>query len=397
MKHIAGRVAASERQRLDVHRNPTLDSWQLAPDNRWVFRHTEELLPSAAVSRARRSPQAGGSQSVIGVAAERLGTVPDLVSRLEASCTDALLIERGGGVIAEWYAEGFGPERTHLLMSVSKSLCGLVVGTLIDEGVIEPERIAADYVAELAGSALGDATVQQLLDMTAALDYSEEYTDPSSEVQAHDRSAGWRTARTGDPADTFAFLATLTRSRAHGECFQYSSAVTDALGWVIEAATGKRYADVLSERLWSKLGADHDARVTVDRGGCAIANGGVTCTARDLARVGRLMLAGGELNGERIVSEGWVAQTLAGGNRDHASSAAVREVFPNVSYRNQWWSSGNERGNVYGVGIHGQYLWLDPQTDTVIVKLSTLPDPVRVADTRAAVNLFEDFLEALEE
>jgi len=387
------------RARLGIAANPTLDSWQEAPDNRWVFRHVEELLPSAAVLSspvgARRASQGLGS----------LAAVPALSDRLEALCTDALLVERGGRVIGEWYADGFGPHRTHLLMSVSKSLCGILVGALLDEGLLDPQTEAARYVPRLAGSAYGDATIQQLLDMVAAADYSEDYTDPASEVQAHDRAANWRTPRPGDPVDTFAFIAGLTRSREHGERFQYCSAVTDTLGWIVEAVTGNRYADELSDRLWSKLGADHDARVSVDRGGCALANGGVSCTARDLARVGRLMLNGGTAAGDpaagiegagaqRIVSEAWVRQTLDGGDPALAAASANRAVFPGLSYRNQWWSTGNERGNVYAVGIHGQYVWLDPLTDTVIVKFSTLPDPVRTVDLQAHVELFSDVLAA---
>lgn len=381
-------VVSAARARLGIAETPTLDSWQSGPDNRWVFRHVEELLPSAAVASTpvdeRRAPLGLGP----------LAGVADLEQRLEALCTDALLVERGGRVLGEWYADGFGPERTHLLMSVSKSLCGIVIGSLIDEGRIDPDAAAGRYVPELAGSAYADATVQQLLDMVAAADYSEDYTDPRSEVQAHDRAARWREPLPGDPPDTFSFIAGLTRSGEHGERFQYCSAVTDTLGWIIESVTGRRYADELSNRLWSKLGADRDARISVDRGGCALANGGVSCTIRDLARVGRLMLDGGAVGGTRVVSERWVRQTLAGGDPALAAASVNRTVFPNLSYRNQWWSTGNERGSIYAIGIHGQYIWLDPLSDTVIVKFSTLPDPVGVGALRSHAELFADVLAA---
>lgn len=379
-------VTANARARVGVHAHPTLDSWQSGPDNRWVFRHIEELLPSAAVSRqpATRTSIDPGV----------LRDVPAFAARLDELYTDAILVERGGRIVGEWYAEGFGPDRTHLLMSVSKSLCGIVVGALVDDGLIDTSATAARYVPALAGSAYGDATVQQLMDMVAAADYSEDYTDPAAEVQAHDRAARWRTPRDGDADDTFAFLARLTRSRDHGLRFQYCSAVTDTLGWIIEAVTGQRYADVLSERLWSRLGAEHDARVSVDRAGCALANGGVSCTLRDLARVGRLMLGGGEIDGRRIVSAEWVRQTLAGGDPALAADSPNRAVFPEMSYRNQWWATGNERGNVYAIGIHGQYLWLDPLTDTLVAKFSTQPAPVGTASLRAHAELFADVVAA---
>lgn len=379
-------VTQKQRAQLQVQGNPTLDSWQSAPDNRWVFRQIEELLPSAAISAV---PVSSRVQSA-GLGA--FSAIPNLEKQLEDTYTDALLIERRGEVLGEWYANGFGPSRTHLLMSVSKSLCGIVVGTLIDDGLLDPEQLAGAYVPALVGSAYGDATIQQLLDMVAAADYSEDYTNPASEVQAHDRAARWRSPREGDPADTFTFLTGLTRSGEHGARFQYCSAVTDALGWIVEAVTERRYAEEVSDRLWSRIGVENDARISVDRGGCAIANGGISCTARDLARVGRLMLDAGVAKGQEVVSSQWVAQTMAGGDPELALASPNRAVFPGLSYRNQWWSTGNERGNVYAVGIHGQYIWLDPISDTVIVKFSTLPEPVTTAHLATHAELFGELV-----
>lgn len=383
-------VTAKQRELLGVTKPPTLDSWQQGADVRWVFRHIDEMLPSAPVSqvvKARRSASIG-----LGV----LDGVERLEERLLESQGDALVVEQGGRIVAEWYADGVHPDDTHLLMSVSKSLCAIVVGTLIDDGLVDPEARAEQYVPALAGSAYADATVQELLDMTAAANFSEDYTDPHSEVQAHDRAAAWRTPREGDAPDVYAFITELTRDREHGVEFQYCSAVTDTLGWIIEAVTGNRYADELSDRLWSRIGATHPARVSVDRAGNALANGGISSTARDLARVGRLMLGGGAIDGERVVSSAWVAQTLAGGDPAKALAASKREVFPGLSYRNQWWSTGDARGSVYGVGIHGQYLWLDPVSDTVIVRFSSLPRPVSLDDTRHNAALCADIIAALE-
>lgn len=358
---------------------PHLDSWQEAPQNRWAFAHLGELLPSATISR--RSPAAPLAAHV------RLEALtpqmPDLQARLEQTYTDAFLVLRGTEVLAEYYAPGFAADDLHLLMSVSKSLCGTVVGALVDEGRIDPAQPVTAYVPELAGSVydgpLGDpsaprVTVQQVLDMEIAIDYSEDYVDPASEVQTHDRSAGWRSRREGDPADTYEFLTTLRGNGATGE-FQYCSANTDVLAWVIERVTGLRYAEALSVHLWSKLGADRDATITVDSAGFGFANGGVSCTARDLARVGRMMLDGGVAPGGRVVSEAWVRSVMSGGSREAMTDPGFTGAFPEGSYTRQWWCTGNERGNVSGIGIHGQNLWLDPQTDSVIVKLSTWPDP----------------------
>lgn len=88
--------------------------------------------------------------------------------------------------------------------------------------------------------------------MLISIDYSEDYVDPASEVQTRDRTAGWRERRPGDPADTREFLTTL-RGRGPEGVFRYCSADTDVLAWIIERVTGRRYVDMLSERLWAKL------------------------------------------------------------------------------------------------------------------------------------------------
>ena len=351
---------------------PTLDNWQEGPHNRWTFAHLGEIVPTATITRRFPAAPAG--------ATERLDTLgmPRFGQRLEESCTDAFLVLHRNQVIAEYYRPGFTPDDLHLVMSVSKSMCGLVVGALVNSGEIDPSALVVDYVPELSGSAYDGPTIQNVLDMAVAVDYHEDYLDPASEVQTHDRSAGWRTRRQGDPTDTYAFLTTLSGPGSGTELtarFQYCSANTDVLAWVIERVTGLRYSDALSKYLWSKIGADRDATITVDPAGFGFANGGISCTARDLARVGQLMLDDGKGPGGRVVSPEWVRAILAGGDQAAMEDSSFTSVHPGGSYTRQWWCTGNERGNVTGIGIHGQYLWLDPLSDSVIVKLSTWPEP----------------------
>lgn len=349
---------------------PSLDTWQEAPHNRWAFAHLGELIPTASVMRHFRADTASATNRISALESK----IPGLKNRLEATYTDAFLVLHHNKVIADYYRPGFEPNDRHLVMSVSKSLCGLVIGTLVNEGKIRPEARLVEYLPELAGSVYDGPTVQHALDMTIRLDYSEDYLNSASEVQAHDRSAGWRAHRDGDPEDTYAFLTTLTGSGEVNE-FQYCSANTDVLAWIIERVTNLRYCDALSKYLWSKLDADRDATITVDSAGFGYANGGVSCTARDLARVGQLILNDGEGPGGRVVAEEWVSSILAGGDQQAMTDPSFTKIYPHGSYTGQWWCTGNERGSVSGIGIHGQYLWIDPSASAVIVKLSTWPEP----------------------
>lgn len=372
------------------HGEPTLETWQDAPHNRWAFAHVAEFVPTAPIPR-RTAEQS--ERAVVGL--DALRSLPSLAERLEQSYTDALVVVRDGDIVAEHYRDGSQPDGVHLLMSVSKSICGLTVGTLVDEGILDPAQRVDRYVPALAGSAYGDATVQQVLDMTVDVDYDEDYRNPASEVQAQDRVAGWRPRLAGDPADTYAFLASLRGGGRHGERFKYCSAGTDVLAWVVENLTGLRYPEAVSRRLWSRLGCEHDAQITVDAGGFGFANGGISCTARDLTRIGRLMLDGGVVDGRRVVSAEWVRRTIQGGDTDVARGTVFQRVHPGGAYSNQWWITGSTRGDFYAVGIHGQFVWVDPATRTVVVKFSSWPEPVTEEWSRLHARLFRDICDAI--
>jgi CubicO group peptidase (beta-lactamase class C family) len=262
----------------------------------------------------------------------------------------------------------------HTLMSVSKSLCGLLIGRLIGQGLMAEDARIGEMVPRLKDSAFGEATIRQALDMQVSVVYDETYHDPAAQVAQQDRVAGWRPRNSDDPADTYEFLTGLQAAGRHGQRLQYCSATTDALAWAVESVTGSRYHEVLSSELWSRMAPEADAVITVDQGGFSFANGGIACTARDLAQVGQLMLDRGAVGGRQVVPESWVDSTLAGGNKAAAAGSAFQAVHPGGSYLNQWWVTGDVQGAVYGAGIHGQYLWVDPSARVVIAKFAAQPE-----------------------
>ncbi|MHC6178224.1 serine hydrolase domain-containing protein [Glutamicibacter endophyticus] len=369
--------------------NRLLENWQEAGHNRWAFSHMEEVTTHARISTA---PVPAQATLRLGALAEQL---PDLVARLEESYTDSLVILQRGELVAEYYRAGVGEYQPHLLMSVSKSLCALVAGALELEQKLEIDAPVVHYVPELADSVYGEATVRQVLDMLVTVDYDETYVDPNSEVQRHDRSAGWRPQQPGDPSNTSEFLTSLRGAGNYGQRFQYCSASTDVLAWVIERASAMRYAEALGVYLWQKLGAERDATITVDNAGFGFANGGISCTARDLAKVGQLMLSGGQAPGGRVVSEAWVAEVFAGGNPEAMKGEGFTEQFPRGSYTRQWWCTGTERGIISGIGIHGQNLWIDPSQELVIVKFSSWPEPDTAHWHRLQTQLLLELTEAV--
>lgn len=375
---------------------PTLENWQDEPFSSWGFTHASELVPTASIHRERQPSIQGDSSKLDDICVPFDGGEVSLDDFLMRSMTDALVVRLGNRVVYETYRGFMTPHTPHLLMSISKSFCGLIVGQLVTEGVLSLDTSAANYVDELTGSAFGEATLQQILDMSVSVVYSENYHDQGSHVQTQDRLAGWRLRIPGDPQNTFQFLAGLKASGAHGQRFQYCSAATDVLAWVIERVTGLRYANVLSERLWKPLAPEEDAQITVDREGFAFANGGISTTARDLTLLGRLMIDAGAVAKRQVVPAAWINETMNGGRPMLSRGTSFQRVHPDGSYHNQWWITGDDHGSIYAAGIYGQFLWVDPVADVVIAKFSSMPVATTEDWSRAHAEAFRSICRAYE-
>jgi len=207
--------------------------------------------------------------------------------------------------------------------------------------------------------------------------FDEAYLNQDGDYARYRRATLWNPAVEGRAAETlFAFLMTLKKdAHPHGGAHFYASPNSDLLGILVERASGERYADLMSRRLWKPLGARNHASVTVDAAGSARAAGGISMTARDLARIGEMLRLGGQVQGHQIVPKAWFTDMLTQG--DHQSWVDGDPNFlPNGRYRSQWYQSGEADGAFCAIGIHGQWLYVDPSTETVIVKLSSQPNPL---------------------
>jgi CubicO group peptidase (beta-lactamase class C family) len=206
-----------------------------------------------------------------------------------------------------------------------------------------------------------------------SIDIEETYLDPDSAYGRYRKATLWNPG--GGSESLLTFLMTLPRLPGpHGEVFRYRSPNSDLLGIVVERATGERLPDLMREKLWPPLGAKSAAFVPVDMEGAARAAGGKAMAPRDLARVGEMMRQGGVADGRRIVPETWVRDTISAGSAEAWRRGAMAFLFPQGRYRNKWYQTGD--GAFCGIGIHGQWLYVDPKSEVVIAKLSSQPEPV---------------------
>ncbi|MGA2831367.1 MAG: serine hydrolase, partial [Streptosporangiaceae bacterium] len=372
----------------------TLANWQEPPFNRWSFSHMRELVPTQRIPRGSGpvTPLPASPLPLGEIALHRVdGARASVDEVLEDTYTDATVVVHGGRVVLERYAGETAPGTPHLLMSISKSVVGCVVGNLVERGLLSPAHLVTDHVPELGPSGYRGASLRDILDMRSGVEFSEDYTDLDAEVRVIEQAMGWRPASDRRvPSSMYAYLTTLGGTGEHGGVFDYRSCETDVLGWVCERATSTRMADLISELVWSPIGAERDAEITCDRAGTAIHDGGMCATARDLARFGVMLLAGGEVAGRRVVPATWLRESwTADPDILEAFARSVSGPYlPGGWYRNKFWFVPREQHVVLlCLGIYGQMLYVNPGTGTVAAKLSSWPDaqsPAMLQDTLRA-------------
>jgi len=364
-----------------VPRLPRAD-WDRAPHNRWAFQHVREILPTAEVWRGegpasplQRRPADLDSMSFISPDGMPM-TVADW---LADSFTDGFIVVHCGLIVYERYFNGMHERSLHLSQSVAKSLTGTLAGILAGEGVIDVDAPLTDYLPDLARTAYAGAALRHVLDMTSGVRFNEEYTDLNSDIAATDVASGWKPPQPGRayPGSMWEHVMGLSvKEREHGGLFVYRSIETDVLAFALEAATGKRFVDLVGERLWSRLGAEESACFTVDATGFGLADGGFNATLRDYARFGLLHLNGGMANGRQVLPAAWIADTQRG--NPALFGPPYTEMLPHGAYRNCFWIE-DARGRAYlARGVFGQMIYIDPDHQMVAVKLSSWPEFVSV-------------------
>lgn len=365
-------------------RDVNLSNWRVAPYSSWAFQNVSEIVPSAVIAgnHLPESPPLvlGRFASLMVKGAD--GADLHLPAFLAASHTDSFVVMRDSAIIAEWYAPTCDPWKPHLIFSVSKSITGILAGILIGKRLITETDLILKYLPETLGSAYGDATLRNLLDMEVALDFDENYLDKTGGFDRYRRATGWNPDDATQPStDLKTFLCTIKKSNAdHGITHAYRSPNTDMVGLVLERAAGKRIPQLISELIWKPMGAHGDAFVTVDKIGTSRTAGGISVTPRDLARFGDVV----RLGGKGIVAKSWIDDLWIGGSREAWRIGDQADHFLQGSYRSFWYETG--MGELAAIGIHGQWIWIDPKTNTVIIKQSsaTLPTDPQMDDAIVA-------------
>lgn len=368
----------------------TMKNYRDYPFSGWTFQNMGAPLNIVMVPRGgdiaelnQPSNQALGKKIFI----DKTGAEMTLEDLFKVHFARGMILIQDDKVLYEKYFDGFGPHKQHIWFSMSKSLASAALGILVEQGKIDVKKSPAHYIPELKNSGFERVTIQNLLDMATSIDFKETYTDMTSDFAlkyAVAMNMGWLPgARDAQPESTeiygvHDFLSKYIKPNKElepGTDFDYNSSNADVIGWLISRVSGQPYEQFISEKIWSKLGMEHDAYFTVDRAFMPVVTGGMNSTLRDAARFALMIKNEGKVNNKQLIPSAWINSAL---NIDEKlkSHMTTNPKYGEESweaYHNMWWILDSEKGEFCATGIHGQVIYINRSKNTVMVWFSNQP------------------------
>jgi CubicO group peptidase (beta-lactamase class C family) len=371
----------------------TLMNWSEQPYNHWSFRNVG-IQPSVMVPRAGKivilpeKPTPG----IPNIKFNYEGRSYSVEDAMIADSTDGYIVVQDGKILYEKYFGNFDQHDHHLWASSTKSLTGLSLGILASQGKIKMTHKVEAYIPELKGTYVGQRTVREILNMTSALDYSEDYENftPGAVSTEYFRRLGFipgfdlmaiDPTKDDTPRGILQFIPLFEGNPelSPNVKYEYHSPNVDVAGWIISRVSGKPLNSFVAENVWMKLGAEHDAFYFTDVAFNPVATGGFNTTLRDFARVGLAVLNNGQFNGKEIFPASWIEDTfsLTDAERQHMARSIYKDKDGSVydewleGYKNFLWIHDAEKGIATFRGVFGQHLYINRSKNLVIATFAS--------------------------
>jgi CubicO group peptidase (beta-lactamase class C family) len=335
-----------------------------------TFRHIDRLFPTRVIAH-------GDHVLALPAAAHPLTQVKfmsrgkhwDLFDYLAVNRVAGLLVLKDGKIALEIYQYGNTPKTRWMSMSIAKSITSTLIGAAIQQGHIRSiDDPVTRYVPALARSAYEGVSIRDILTMSSGVRWNETYTDPSS-----DRRRLLEAQIAQRPGAALDLMKGLPRAALPGTVNNYNTGETLVAGEVVHQAVKRSLSEYLSERIWKPFGMETDATWWLDSpGGIEIAGSGFSATLRDYARFGLFILGGGRVGNDQVLPIGWTAE---------AGSAQRLKNGKALDYGFFWWpatptaETPDPQGAFLGVGIFGQYLYVNAKEGLVVVVWSARSKP----------------------
>ena len=370
----------------------TRTNWLRPPYKYWSIKNVDKLFPVGTINKgANTNELEKGNYDLSALKIEQFdGKIYGFEEHLDSNRTDGFLVIHKGKIIYEKYFGNMTENTTHNWFSVSKSLTGLTAAILAAEGKIDLQKPITHYLPELAGTAWDGQPVQKAMNMTINMKFDEVYTDPRSDAYKFSRITHFVVNPKIKPEfdNVVDYFKSVKKGENHEELFHYVSLNTEVLGMIISKVTGKQPSEVMSEKVWSKIGTEQDGFVVRDPNGYEMVSAAINSNLRDAGRLGLLLLNDGKVNGQQVIPASVVKTIKKGGSIEKFAQSKRGKVFKNFHYTNQWWHT--DKAAFFAKGLFGQWIYVDPTSQTVIVKFTTADIPTSTEyDWMNNMNLME--------
>ncbi len=371
----------------------TLMNWSEQPYNHWSFRNVG-MHPSVMVPRSGKiTPLPTQINAAIAdMAFDYQGKSYTVEGAMKEDNTDGYIVIKNGVVIYEAYFGEFGEHDHHLWASSTKSLIGLSIGILVSQGKLKVTDKVEKYIPELKNTHFGQRSIREVINMTSALNYSEDYVNftPGAVSTEYFRRLGFipafdlmgtDPAKDSTPRGIIEYLPKFTKNPDLDTSYKYEyhSPNVDVAGWLIGRVSGMPLQRFVAENIWAKLGVEHDAFFMADVSFQPVATGGFNTTLRDFARVGLAVLDNGKWDGQQVFPAEWVKDTfsITAAEREHMNRSIYKDKAGDVydewleGYKNFLWVHDSKKGIATFRGVFGQHLYINKDKGVVIATFSS--------------------------
>ncbi len=294
---------------------------------------------------------------------------------------DSVIVVYKGEIIYEKYPRMQENDK-HVWWSVSKSIAGSLVAQLESEGKVDIRKPVETYIQELKATEWEGVLVRDVLHMQSGMsgleaDDPEAYTNPESPYGQFEASLGVQPKTENTLDSTYEYIKTLKRLRTPGTKHEYTSVDTFVMAWLLEAVTGKSYADLVEERIWSNIGAEQDALIVSSQTGAPGAHGLISSTLRDVARYGMLFTPSWNKVSETKVFSDQAINNMQNDADDKAMKAGIGYEYFNgyalgdIESTAYQWDYITQDKDIAKSGFGGQTLYISPSKDLVVVSFAT--------------------------
>ena len=329
------------------------------------FRSMESIFPSKPISKSSNPYKLKENIRELNVSYKFGSKNHQMDEMLDRTFTTGLLVLKNDTIVYEQYFRGNSATARNTSWSMAKSFISALIGIAIAEGKINSVNDPiTKYVPELINSGYNNVPIKHILQMSSGVRFNEGYSNPKSDVNQL-MSKLFLYIRSMDRV-----ISDFPSVETSGKKFNYMSLDSHVLGLLLRRVTGRSITDYFQEKLWQPLGAESDASWVTDLYGAEITFCGLNATLRDYVKFGLLYLHEGKLNGKQILSEQWVKESITPDRPDLQAGNTDEKEYGGFGYQYQWWIPPNSDGDFAAMGHRGQFIYVSPKHQVVIVKTS---------------------------